>query len=173
MMDYQQQLRLQAYLDGELSTAEAKEIADLLGKDQEAAALDIELRQTSQALAGFEEGVKLPESREFFWSKVKRGIESQQTLAETIERANASARPATWSERLRQFLMPAAGLAVIALLALIVNKESGPSNPPVETSLADGGGVVYHDFSAGATFVWLSYPPDSDSSEEDDAGSLD
>jgi len=77
--------------------------------------------------------------------------------------------------RLRRFLVPASGLAVIASLVLVVTKESGggSTNASVETSLADGGGVVYHDFSARATFVWLSYPPDSDSSEEDDAGSLD
>jgi anti-sigma factor RsiW len=168
MIDYKDQLRLQAYLDGELSTSEAKGITDLLAKDSVSAALLTELRQTSQALAGFEEGLKLPESREFFWSKVQRGIESQEKRASAAERS----APVPWSVRLRRFLVPAAGLAVIALLALVVTKESGggSGNASVETSLADGGGVVYHDFSAKATFVWLSYPPDSDSSEEDDTG---
>ena len=171
MIDYKDQLRLQAYLDGELSASEEKGITDLLGKDPESAALLTELRQTSQALAGFEEGLKLPESREFFWSKVQRGIESQENRASAVERST----PVPWSVRLRRFLVPASGLAVIASLVLVVTKESGggSSDTSVETSLADGGGVVYHDFSARATFVWLSYPPDSDSSEEDDTGSLD
>jgi len=170
MIDYKDQLRLQSYLDGELSASEAKEITDLLAKDPESAALLTELRQTSQALAGFEEGLKLPESREFFWSKIQRGIESQENRANAAERST----PVPWSVRLRRFLVPASGLAVIASLVLVVTKESGgPSEASVETSLADGGGVVYHDFSARATFVWLSYPPDSDSSEEDDTGSLD
>jgi len=170
MIDYKDQLRLQAYLDGELSASEEKEITDLLAKDPESAALLTELRQTSQALAGFEEGLKLPESREFFWSKVQRGIESQENRASAVDRS----APVPWSVRLRRFLVPASGLAVIASLVLVVTKESGgPADASVETSLADGGGVVYHDFSARATFVWLSYPPDSDSSEEDDTGSLD
>jgi anti-sigma factor RsiW len=171
MIDYKDQLRLQAYLDGELSASEAKEVSDVLAKDAESAALVTELRQTSQALAGLDDGLKLPESREFFWSKVQRGIESQENRTITMERST----PVPWSVRLRRFLVPASGLAVIAALALVVTRESGggSTNPSVETSLADGGGVVYHDFSARATFVWLSYPPDSDSSEEDDTGSLD
>jgi len=171
MMDYQHQLKIQAYLDGELSGPEAKEVSDWLTGQPDAAALMTELRQTGEALTGFEEGLKLPESREFFWSKVSRGIQTQENRA----RADAQAAPVGWLIRFRRFLMPAAGVAVISLLALVVTRETGggPSNPAVETSLADGGGVVYHDFSAGATFVWLSYPPDSDSSEEDDAGSLD
>jgi len=171
MIDYKDQLRLQAYLDGELSASEAKEVSDVLAKDPESAALVTELRQTSQALAGFEEGLKLPESREFFWSKVQRGIQSQENRTIAIERSMRI----PWSVRLRRFLVPASGVAVIALLTLVVTKQSGggSSDTSVETSLADGGGVVYHDFSARATFVWLSYPPDSDSSEEDDTGSLD
>jgi len=121
MIDYKDQLRLQAYLDGELSASEEKEITDLLAKDPESAALLTELRQTSQALAGFEEGLKLPESREFFWSKVQRGIESQENRASAVDRS----APVPWSVRLRRFLVPASGLAVIASLVLVVTKESG------------------------------------------------
>ena len=171
MMDYQDQLKVQAYLDGELSGAEAKPVEELLARNQEATDLLTELRQTCQALDGFEQGIKMPETREFFWSKVNRGIQSQENRATAAERAVIHI---PWSARLRRFLVPASGLAVLALVALIVTREGGgPSANTVETSLADGGGVVYHDFSAGATFVWLSYPPDSESSEEDDSGSLD
>ena len=70
MIEYQKQLKLQSYLDGELPEAEAAEVARWLSEDQEASALLTELRQTTQAMAGFEDGVRLPESREFFWSKI-------------------------------------------------------------------------------------------------------
>src|SRR6267378_6728212 len=73
-MDYDAQLKLQAYLDGELPEAEAREVANWLARDREAAALHTELRNTRQALVGFEVGVELPESREFFWSKIRREI---------------------------------------------------------------------------------------------------
>jgi len=73
-MDYEVQLKIQAYLDGELPETEAREIANLLAKDKEAVALHSELRNTRQSLSGFEVGVELPESRDFFWSKIKRDI---------------------------------------------------------------------------------------------------
>ena len=58
-MEHEVQLKLQAYLDGELSEAEAREIGNLLAKDREAVALQNELRNTRQALAGFETGTEL------------------------------------------------------------------------------------------------------------------
>ena len=55
-MDYDAQLKLQALLDGELPEAEASEVANWLARDREAAALLEELRNTREALAGFEAG---------------------------------------------------------------------------------------------------------------------
>src|SRR5579859_1055327 len=105
-MDYEAQLRVQAYLDGELPEGEARQVANRLAQDREAVALLAELRQTRQALAGFEAGIRLPESEEFYWSKIKRQIEREQP-------AEAPARAASlWAVRLRRWLMPAAGLAV-------------------------------------------------------------
>ncbi len=164
MTEYQNQLKLQSHLDGELSEAEASEVVSLLARDPEAVALLAELRQTSEALVGFEDGIRLPESRDFFWSKIQREIEGQHSPAP--ERTS----PVPWSARLRRLLMPATGFAVVALLALVVTREtgSGPAQSSVETSLADSGALVYHDFSARATFVWLAYPADDEFSEEDE-----
>jgi len=125
-MDYQEQLKLQAYLDGELPEAEAKAVAELLTKDQQAAALLTELRQTTESLAGFEQSIPLPESREFFWSKVRRGIEAQELRVEAAE-----ARPTvSWSARLRRFLMPAAGVAT-------TGPGTTPCSAPAETDARD------------------------------------
>ena len=66
-MDYEAQLKLQAHLDGELPEGEAREVTNWLARDREAVALYGELRNTRQALVGYEVGVALPESREFFW----------------------------------------------------------------------------------------------------------
>src|SRR5207248_2803731 len=112
IMDLDKQLKLQAGLDGELPEAEAREVADWLARDREAAALHTELRNTRQALAGHEVGVALPESREFFWSKIEREIAR-------LERIEAAASPVSWANRLRRFLMPVAGVAVVAIAALL------------------------------------------------------
>jgi anti-sigma factor RsiW len=50
-MDYDAQLKLQACLDGELSEADAKEVAKWLAQDQDAVLLHSELKNTRQALA--------------------------------------------------------------------------------------------------------------------------
>ena len=71
-MDYKVQLKLQAFLDGELPEAEASKVANWIAGDGQASALLEELRHTQEALAGFEAGIRLPESREFFWSKIER-----------------------------------------------------------------------------------------------------
>ena len=73
-MEYDAQLKLQAWLDGELPEAEAKEVAKWVAQDPEAALLQGELKNTRQALAAGEKPMQLPESREFFWSKIEREI---------------------------------------------------------------------------------------------------
>jgi len=82
-MDDKAQLKLQAYLDGELPEGEARELATGLAQDQEAAALLAELRQTRDAIAGSEQVRALPESREFYWSKIQRAIERAEAPAPT------------------------------------------------------------------------------------------
>lgn len=168
-MEYQDQLKLQSYLDGELSKAEAREVSAWLARDQEAMALATELRQTNAALGGFEQEVRLPESHDFHWSKIKRQIEHEERL----EPAPAAVVP--WSVRLRRFMMPLTGLAVAALLLLVVTHESGsgPGDTKAETALQDSGAFTYHDSNAGATLVWLSYPADEEFTQIDDPDSFD
>jgi anti-sigma factor RsiW len=169
MMQQEQQLKLQAYLDGELPEAEARAVAEWLSRDGEAIALATELRQTTEALGGFEEGIRLPESREFYWSKIQRQIQREDAPAPS---------PVTglsWAARLRGMLMPASGLAVAILLLLVVTHESAPglADNGAETALQDSGAFTYHDDSARATLVWLSYPAENEIAEDNDSDSLD
>jgi len=73
-MNEEFQLKLQAYLDGELSKKETREVETWLASDKEAQLLLAELKTTNRALSIFEQELKLPESREFFWSKIQREI---------------------------------------------------------------------------------------------------
>ena len=73
-MNEEFQLKLQAYLDGELSDKETREVEARLSSDNEAKALLVELQNTRAAFLMFEKELKLPESREFFWSKIERDI---------------------------------------------------------------------------------------------------
>jgi anti-sigma factor RsiW len=164
-MDYDLQLKVQALLDGELPEAEASEVNQRLARDPEAAALREELRQTRSALAGFEAGIQLPESREFFWSKVQRDIQRLETPA---------AKPASTSlsALLRRFLVPASAVAVLVLAGLMLTGHAPGSRlaADIETALADSGAFTYRDYSAGTTLVWLSYPADTEVADDDDSG---
>ena len=73
-MNEETQLRLQAYLDGELPAGEAREMAGWLERDAEARSLLAELENTRGALAGFDSEINLPDIREFYWSKIEREI---------------------------------------------------------------------------------------------------
>ena len=165
-MDYKQQLKLQAYLDGELSKQEQRHISDLLARDAEAAALFEELRQTREALANAEEGVVLPESREFFWSKIQREIQHQQPSTQP-----APAKPLFAA--FRKWLRPALAMAMVVLLGVIVTQQvSSPPGHAAVTSLEDAGAFTYHDYKAGVTLVWLSYPAEKVLPGEDEIASV-
>ena len=164
MMEYHSQLKLQSYLDGELSEEEIRKVEQWLASDEQGRALLEELKHTRSALAGFEAGVKLPESREFFWSKVQRQIEREARPEPARQRAPFGA---AW----RRFLMPAgatAGLAVALLLALI----SLPRSSNSETFLSDPGSFTYRDFDSGTTLVWFSYPSENEFAPAEPAGRL-
>jgi len=161
-MDNEAQLKLQAYLDGELPESEAKEVANWLARDHDAAALFGELRGTRQALAGFEGRVLLPESREFFWSKVQREIERQPGSA-------PEASPSPLAAWLRRLVLPATATAALALGVFFALRPPAGISP--ETALADPGAFTYHDDSAGTTLVWLSYPAEEEVAPDDEMGS--
>src|SRR5690242_11198744 len=83
-MNGESQIKLQAFMDGELPESEAREVAGWLARNQEAALLLQELRHTRQSLKGHDASIKLPESREFFWSKIEREIHRQEQTAPAI-----------------------------------------------------------------------------------------
>lgn len=154
-MTEEQQLKLQAFLDGELPETDAREVAAWLARDADATALAGELRNTRQALADFEPALKLPESREFYWSKIKRDIERSAPAPASVK----SVSPFTL---LRRILLPLGGVAVLALGGVLtLHQLSGGSGvQPIQVNavLADAGAFTYRDQSQGMTVVWLSYP---------------
>ena len=164
-MNEELQLRLQTHLDGELSDRENRDLEAALAGDAEARALLTELRATSAALTMFEAGIKLPESREFHWSKIQREI---------LRLDQTATAPAVRIPAWRRFLMPAGAFAAVAIVGLLTTMQMGwlPGGGSAgwETALADTGAVTYRDEAERMTVVWLSYPADNgiaDSDSED------
>jgi anti-sigma factor RsiW len=122
-------LRVQAWLDGELPAAEAAAVSALVEADAEAADAVRELRWVRSWLAAGELPRALPESREFFWSKVERAIEPRssgkpEVAAEEVEGASLRGR--------LRWLVPL-GLAA-ALAALLFTAKPPPAQNAALTS---------------------------------------
>jgi len=165
-MNEEQQLKLQAFLDGELAEKDAREVASWLAQDADAGLLHTELKNTRHALKGFEPELKVPESREFYWSKIKREIERSAPVQAPVEHVSLLTS-------LRRFLLPLGAVAMLALAGVITVHQLGGNvghSVQVNAILADAGAYTYRDESQGMTVVWLSYPAEkklADSSSSD------
>ena len=171
----EQQLKLQAFLDGELPESDTREVAAWLANDADATALLGELKNTRNALKGFENpgsagvspALKVPASREFYWSKIKREIERSAP-------APAPAETVSLFTLLRRVLMPLGAVAVLALVGVITihGYSSGQRPITVNSMLADAGAFTYRDESQGMTVVWLSYPAENKFAEKTSGDTL-
>ena len=153
-MTEEQQLKLQAFLDKELPEKEAREVAAWVARDAEAKDLLAELGNTGKALENFEPGLKVPESREFYWSKIQREIRR-------LEPARAPAKSVSTFTILRRILVPLGGVAALAIAGVIAFQQLGGHGAPpaqVNAMLADVGAFTYRDQAQGMTVIWLSYP---------------
>ncbi len=166
MIEYKTQLKIQSYLDGELSEREARQLSELLARDRDAAALLQELRQTHQILSVYEPA-PLPESRDFYWSKIRREIVR-------LEAVPLEPAPISVFTALRRLLVPATAVAIVAVVSVIAVLQSDTEvRIAAETAVTDSDSFTYHDFSSGTTLVWLPYPADNELADNSGAGSID
>jgi anti-sigma factor RsiW len=152
MIDQEAKLKLQAYVDNELSNRESLEIAARVERDPEARALCAELKEIRTLLACDELEVKLPESREFYWSKIEREI-----LRGSAQAAEPVPSGRYWWTR---FFAPAVGFAVLLITTLLVLRPHPMASRlselhEIESPLDDTSTISFHSQSAGMTVVWV------------------
>ena len=148
---FDQQLRLQAYFDGELSDREER-VADAEATGPEFQALLIEFRTVKSALTAGELERKHPETRELCWSKIAQGI----ATAVANENARKSQMRTDWAWR----LSPVCGMALGLCAVLLLPKFPEPSQPgpfpapEIEAALSEVPTLAYRDQDARLTVVW-------------------
>lgn len=163
-MNFDSQLNLQAYLDGELSPREARRVEFWLAEDQQARLLMAELQNTRAALSGHESETKLPETREFYWRKIENEIQRQ---SQTRLEPGAPSIFFSW----RKFLIPAAAITALLVLAVIVGIPYRLSSSNLARNIArhfheyespseDTRGFTFRDQATGTTVVWITYADD-------------
>jgi anti-sigma factor RsiW len=158
------QLKLQAYLDGELLPSEAKAVADLVAQDAQARELLTELTNTRAVIGAHEADIKVPATREFYWSGIRREIERLEDPPPQTQGVSIYAL-------LRRMLIPASGLAVVVLAVMLAGNPIRSTGNVVieetETTFADAGAFTYRDYDSGTTLVWVDYPAENEFAEMD------
>jgi len=159
-MNRDTQLKVQAYLDNELSAGDARSVSKLISSDAEIRDLYTELKNTKGALVQNEPAISVPDSREFYWSQIQRRIATAER-----QPVIASARP--WWLRM---LAPAAGtVALFAILLSVIRPNTRNAVVPSPTQnaaavaplhkfeeTADASLFTYRSESEGVTLVWVS-----------------
>lgn len=165
------QLKLQAFCDRELPEKEAAQIAEYIARNGEAQALVNELTFTSKALHSNELELKLPEGRDFFFSKIRRDIEFAEK--QTVVRPQP-----TFASRFRRFVSPLSGFALIALATVATMRfYSGDSQfsqlAEVENMSESTDLVSFRSKSEHMFVVWVSdRTPESPAQESGDESIL-
>jgi anti-sigma factor RsiW len=164
-MNQDLQLKLQAYLDGELPSGEAQNLTNLLERDAAARDLFVELTNTRAALVSHESDIKVPDSREFYWSMIRRRIECEETIAK-------AAQSVSLMNRIHRLLAPAGAVAAIFVAVMLALPRTN-GNGDVFTDASDAVAFTYHNYDSGTTLVWLDYPAENDLSEMESDDTLD
>ena len=100
---------------------------------------------------GHEAGVKLPESRELFWSKIEREIER-------MEKPAAPSRNIPWLVWVQRHVLPVGGVAMLScLLAVLIVRSGRVSAQFAEMELASDamGSYTFRDQQHRMTMVWF------------------
>ncbi len=145
------ELRLQAYLDGELGGREAAEVEAQVKAQPAAQDLLAELRRTRDALHGNEPERLLPETREFYWHKIERAIEAADRSG-----ARSGVFSLGWLWRYWPQLSGAVTAAVVLLAAGVhFHWFSHQGWEDIENPLAETGTFCFRSEPDRMTLVWV------------------
>jgi negative regulator of sigma E activity len=164
-MKTEQQLELQAYLDGELAALDAQRVAASVAQDSEAQRLLEELRLTRAALKANETVVAVPESREFYWTKIEREIQRSGPADERVPAAS-------WWHAWRRYLIPASAAATAALVCLLALQPGSAEDPlrhltEGETLDEHTTSIAFHSAKENIYVVWISNKPTDQDGQPD------
>lgn len=154
-MNQEVETKLQAYLDGELAGREMQQVAALIETDAGARALFGELQQTRTLLKANEPEFRLPESREFYWSKIEREIER-------LDAVPATSAVGACALFFKRHLGALSGVAVAAAVVFFIAAQMNIVPPnlleEIDNPLDDVGTFSFRSESQQMTLVWISNP---------------
>ncbi len=163
MKDFDTIERIQAYVDGELPEHERPEMESLIQSDEGLSGLCNELREGRELLQANEPERSVPEPRDFYWSKIARGIEELEQAGIPIEPLAGKERSlAHWLK----WLVPVGGVAAVLFLAMLLQfngqkgtglqAEKASSYHEVDSPLETGSLISFRSNTEGVTVFWIT-----------------
>ncbi len=143
-------LELQAYVDGELDGRRRVEVERMLAGDAEARAIVEELRQLSRLVQANEPDIRVPETREFYWSQIQRQIASAEV------KGTRGSKPGSVGGQWLRWLVPAFGVAALAVMLLPGNTTGGTGAGKGFADLGDPVSLTFHSDTDGITIHWIN-----------------
>jgi len=152
-MKLESELELQAYLDDELSPRQARKVAAAVAQDEQARLLLAELKWAKTAMTGAEPELKVPETPEFYWSKIRREIERTEPAQPRL----APRFLLAW----RRIMAPLAGVALVMFLTvysfrLYDGAQIAKRHPAIVENLSEHTGAYsFRSQSENMFVVWV------------------
>ena len=112
-------LDLQAYVDGELDASRRVDIERVLRNDAEARQLVEGLRAIGKLVRENEPTHSVPASRAFYWSQIQRRIDSAEARDAALSTESASTPPVKSALQWLRWLLPALGVAAVAVIVSV------------------------------------------------------
>jgi anti-sigma factor RsiW len=118
-MNTNQQLEIQAYVDGQLADSDARRVERQLADDAAGAALAADLRQVRETIRNGEPIMEVPDTRDFYFSQIRRRIATEEKAASLSPAPSAGGF--NW---IRSMLLPAVGVACLTAVAVLTTRET-------------------------------------------------
>ncbi|MGE3312467.1 MAG: hypothetical protein AB7O66_21070, partial [Limisphaerales bacterium] len=152
------------WVDDELDPSEARQIAELARSSPEAQALAGNLRGLRDLVRQHPPERTVDASRDFYWSRIRQGIEKASATAARQSPAAASSAAGAFPVRWLAWLIPSAAIAAVALFALApepARTTPGQSQTPVlvghvvESPLPEMNTLTFYSSRDAMTVVWV------------------
>jgi hypothetical protein len=142
--------KVQAWVDGELDSAAARAVAQQVQADSQAQALSENLRQFSRFLQENPPARAVPETREFYWSQIRRRMDQAEAAASSRAVAErAGGRPWGWLA----WALPAGAVALAAILILRPATDNQDSEDAGRAGTVASAAMIGHEVEAPSTSV--------------------
>jgi anti-sigma factor RsiW len=163
-MKHETELRIQAWIDGQLEPVEAGVVAELVASDPAARALADELRMIHGAFAGNETPRPVPDIRAYYWAQIAEKIKAEEP--QVVRQARPVRLGDLVSRWLGSWAPLAAAAGVVAMTAILLQMPDGRRSfggvAYVESPQEEVSTFTFRSETEGMTVVWLNTWQDRD-----------